>query len=291
MRSLLLNTTILLLSFIGFYIPASYSQTPTYNLSFVNETKVSNQVYEADIYILNTSSAPFELATISMGISYNSYITGRGKLTASWVSSSSQLSNLSQLPTILNTTVSGYIKIPGKTPPGSGKGSIISNSSPGTKIGRLRLTNSTKFKSGQQMNLAWISGAPYPTAIFGYVSKINTNLTSSGTLNKSGYVDESTDMDSPKDFALDQNYPNPFNPTTQIKYQVPVDAKVILEVYDIAGQKIAELVNKDQSAGNYAIDFGSTGQLASGVYIYRMTATGKATGINFSAVKKMMLIK
>ena len=90
---------------------------------------------------------------------------------------------------------------------------------------------------------------------------------------------------------LSQNYPNPFNPTTKIDYQVPVDARVILEVYNIAGQKVAEIVNQDQSAGNYSVDFGSGGKLASGVYIYRMIATEKATGNNFSAIRKMMLMK
>ena len=95
----------------------------------------------------------------------------------------------------------------------------------------------------------------------------------------------------PKSFSISQNYPNPFNPTTKIDYQVPTDARVILEVYNIAGQKVAELVNKDQSAGFYTVNFGGAGNLSSGVYIYKMTASDKATGSNFSAIKKMMLLK
>jgi hypothetical protein len=94
----------------------------------------------------------------------------------------------------------------------------------------------------------------------------------------------------PKDYALSQNYPNPFNPITKIDYQVPVDAKVIMEVYNIAGQKVIELVNQDQSAGYYTVDFGSS-KLSSGVYIYRLAAINKATGNNFSSIKKMMLLK
>jgi hypothetical protein len=95
----------------------------------------------------------------------------------------------------------------------------------------------------------------------------------------------------PKEFAISQNYPNPFNPSTKIDYQVPVDAKVILEVYNIAGQKVVDLVNQDQQAGYYSVSFGSSNKLASGVYIYRMVATEKATGNNFSNIKKMMLLK
>jgi hypothetical protein len=94
----------------------------------------------------------------------------------------------------------------------------------------------------------------------------------------------------PKDFALSQNYPNPFNPTTKIDYQVPVDAKIILEVYNITGQKVAELVNQEQQAGYYSVNFGSS-KLSSGVYIYRIAASDKATGNNFSSIKKMMLLK
>jgi hypothetical protein len=101
---------------------------------------------------------------------------------------------------------------------------------------------------------------------------------------------EAAEVAIPKDFAVSQNYPNPFNPSTKIDYQVPVDAKVILEVYNIAGQKVIELVNQEQSAGYYTVDFGAS-KLSSGVYIYRLAASDKATGNNFSSIKKMMLLK
>jgi hypothetical protein len=99
-----------------------------------------------------------------------------------------------------------------------------------------------------------------------------------------------TEVASPKNFELSQNYPNPFNPSTKINYQLPVDAKVLMEVYNIAGQKVIELVNQEQSAGYYTVDFGAS-KLSSGVYIYHIVASDKATGNNFSAIKKMMLLK
>jgi hypothetical protein len=101
---------------------------------------------------------------------------------------------------------------------------------------------------------------------------------------------EAAEVAVPKDFSVSQNYPNPFNPTTKIDYQVPVDAKVIMEVYNITGQKVVELVNQEQSAGYYTVDFGAS-KLSSGVYIYRLAAVDKATGNNFSSIKKMMLLK
>jgi hypothetical protein len=101
---------------------------------------------------------------------------------------------------------------------------------------------------------------------------------------------EGAEVAVPKDFTVSQNYPNPFNPTTKIDYQVPVDAKVIMEVYSITGQKVMQLVNQQMSAGYYTVDFGAS-KLSSGVYIYRLTASDLATGHNFSSIKKMMLLK
>ena len=93
-----------------------------------------------------------------------------------------------------------------------------------------------------------------------------------------------------KRLCSNQNYPNPFNPSTKIHYQVLVDAKVIMEVYNITGQNVVELVNQNMSAGYYTVDFGAS-KLSSGVYIYRLAATDLSTGTNFSSIKKMMLLK
>ena len=94
----------------------------------------------------------------------------------------------------------------------------------------------------------------------------------------------------PTEYSLAQNYPNPFNPTTKINYSLQFDSKVTLEVFSITGEKLAQLVNEEQSAGYYSVNFGSS-KLASGVYIYRIKAVDKATGNNFSSVKKMIMLK
>lgn len=111
-----------------------------------------------------------------------------------------------------------------------------------------------------------------------------------GTYKYSNVIE--TEVTFPKNFELSQNYPNPFNPSTTIEYQVPVDSKIKLEVYSITGEKVVELVNQDQQAGYYSVNFGSsTSRLASGVYFYYFIGTEKATGNNFSSVKKMVLLK
>lgn len=90
--------------------------------------------------------------------------------------------------------------------------------------------------------------------------------------------------DAPTGYTITQNYPNPFNPTTNIKYTVPVSEMVILKVYNILGQEVASLVNQEQRAGTYTIDFNAS-RLASGVYLYRLQSGG------LSLTKKMTVIK
>ncbi len=93
-----------------------------------------------------------------------------------------------------------------------------------------------------------------------------------------------TDNQIPMRFSLEQNYPNPFNPSTIIKYSIPKNQLVVLKVYNILGQEVASLVNREQKAGNYEVTFDAS-KLASGVYIYNLTSR------NITLTKKMMLLK
>lgn len=88
----------------------------------------------------------------------------------------------------------------------------------------------------------------------------------------------------PTEFALMQNYPNPFNPSTRIKYSVPQSSNVELKVFDILGNEVATLVNEEQSAGNYKVNFDAAG-LSSGMYFYKLQTD------NFVETKKMLLLK
>jgi subtilisin family serine protease len=94
----------------------------------------------------------------------------------------------------------------------------------------------------------------------------------------------------PAAFALEQNYPNPFNPSTAIRFSLPEDSRVKISVYNIMGEKAAELLNGIHAAGYDEIMFNAS-SLASGVYYYRIEAAGINTGTEFSSVKKMMVIK
>jgi hypothetical protein len=88
----------------------------------------------------------------------------------------------------------------------------------------------------------------------------------------------------PAESKLYQNYPNPFNPITQIKFALAKTAEIKLSVYNISGQKVADLANGVKNAGYHIIDFDGS-RFNSGVYYYTLKVEGK------SFTKKMILIK
>ena len=94
----------------------------------------------------------------------------------------------------------------------------------------------------------------------------------------------------PNIYKLGQNYPNPFNPSTTIEYQIPEESDVTLKVYDILGREVSVLVNGENNAGNYNVDF-NVSNLTSGIYFYRIEAKSKVSNKQFSKVGKMILLK
>ena len=88
----------------------------------------------------------------------------------------------------------------------------------------------------------------------------------------------------PIQFDLEQNYPNPFNPSTTIKFSVPTKQNVKIEVFDILGKSVANLVDEEILAGEYKLNFNAS-KLASGIYIYTIKTK------TFNQSKKMMFLK
>lgn len=88
----------------------------------------------------------------------------------------------------------------------------------------------------------------------------------------------------PIEFTLYNNYPNPFNPSTTIKFGIPKESKVILEVFNVLGERVVTLVNKEMTEGYHEVKFNGA-SLPGGVYIYKLAADG------FSATKKLVLMK
>jgi hypothetical protein len=103
-----------------------------------------------------------------------------------------------------------------------------------------------------------------------------------GSISYSNEVE--VDVLGPKEFALYQNYPNPFNPSTTIKFALPIDSKVKINVYNSLGQLVETLVDQEMESGYHELNFDAS-KLTSGVYLYQLQA-----GENVS-VKKMILMK
>jgi photosystem II stability/assembly factor-like uncharacterized protein len=88
----------------------------------------------------------------------------------------------------------------------------------------------------------------------------------------------------PAQYKLSQNYPNPFNPVTNIAFDIPKYNSVKLEIYDMSGKKIEELVNQNLNAGHYQVQWDAS-KYSSGAYVSKLTTP------DYSATSKMMMIK
>ena len=97
-------------------------------------------------------------------------------------------------------------------------------------------------------------------------------------------IEEGSEGEKPEGFQLYDPYPNPFNPETVISYQLPVNSKVTLTIYDILGKEVTKVVDKEQEAGKYQITFDAK-RYASGVYICRIIAGDFVKTIKMSLVK------
>ena len=103
-------------------------------------------------------------------------------------------------------------------------------------------------------------------------------------------TEEESKTNLPDHFELSQNYPNPFNPETVIKYQLPIDSKVTIKIYDLLGNEIRTLVDGKQPAGSHSVvwdgknNFGAS--VTSGIYFYQINANNE-----FKQTKRMLLLK
>ena len=89
--------------------------------------------------------------------------------------------------------------------------------------------------------------------------------------------------------ALAQNYPNPFNPSTEIRFELPREQRVQLRIYNVEGKLVRTLVDEQVAAGRHIVAWRGKneqgGQVASGLYFYRLSTTGS------ELTRKMLLLK
>jgi membrane-bound inhibitor of C-type lysozyme len=88
----------------------------------------------------------------------------------------------------------------------------------------------------------------------------------------------------PGSFALAQNFPNPFNPSTELRFQVPAAARVTIKIFNISGQLVETLADRNFTAGEHALTWNGA-RYATGIYLVRMTAPG------FTEIRRAVLLK
>lgn len=242
-------------------------------MSIDNGRYINNNTFEFDIYI-NSNTEPFELTSYQCVLSFNKNLAKDGTLRFIYVDGSSDLSNFPVSSIGINST-DNFKELTFASMPGSDN---ISGDS--KKVGTFQLESSNSF----EINKAEIS--------WNFDGMIGTILTGSQYENitqpsnhKGSFITGLEIQTEVKDYSLNQNYPNPFNPSTMIRFSLKDNGKVRLTVYNLLGEQVSELVNKEMIKGIHEVEFNAA-NLASGVYIYKLDIENK-----FSSVRKMILAK
>lgn len=272
--------------------------TPTYTLKATNVTiSADGTTFEWDVYMLQTNGnlTPFIYGAAQYFFNFNPEIALPGDSLRYSIIASDLPSQFRPV----NPSISGNIlRLASNLPTLPEDSPIISSTAPGTKVLRLRFRNFTRPFQPVPFGLAWRSELPNPfTKIAAFTGEDNTILVDVSTpathtvdpFTGIGNGTTPTAIQIPTEYSLAQNFPNPFNPSTKIDYSIPVEGKVNIAVYDIAGREVMNLVNAVQPAGFYSVNFNGA-NLASGMYFYRINVKGESAK-NFRATKRMVLIK
>ena len=187
-------------------------------------------------------------------------------------------------------TVWGRIKNPDGSYTAPNLGPVVINPPVGVTVTRTRTQNvPAGWAAGMYYTLAYgAMSVTYPA-----IDKDSFSWTKSATGNGPLVWDATCSgelfpgevpVSAPSSFTVAGASPNPFNPTTTISFTLPEMAKVTLNVFDVSGRQVAQVVNGLREAGTHQVTFDGS-NLASGVYLYTITAS------NHTATGKMVLMK
>lgn len=99
-----------------------------------------------------------------------------------------------------------------------------------------------------------------------------------------GITGAKSEEEIPTEFSLKQNYPNPFNPSTTIEFGIPESGRYVIKIYNVIGEVVRILSDKELSAGFHRITFNAN-DLSSGIYFYQLL------GEKVKLTQKMLLLK
>jgi hypothetical protein len=197
--------------------------------TLANDVQVSDKVLEFDLFLLDDdASQPFEMAAVQAGIIVNPAIYNGGTITVSIIAGTSGFSNSAQYPTsVIWTLAQNTIKLTAKPNPGSGNGSIISTVAPGTRICRLRITNTVPFAVNNQATLTFsYTSSPYQTKVSEYIAGVSTVFNSSAANTYSNAANRvlniaNWDGSASSDWNAGANWSSDFVPSAAVNVTVP----------------------------------------------------------------------
>ncbi len=183
-NSILLFFIILTLSPVNAQARIAPLDVSSVNYTITNVVLVSDRILEFDLYLKDTDAGqPFELSIIQAGVLVNSEIINGGNITTAVVPGFSDLIAAQQLTTAIwaKGPTTSIIKITPKIGPGPGNGTKIKTTGQGTRICRVRITNSVPFAKARP-NLAFcFASVPYPTKVFQYIGRVGTQVTTTSS--------------------------------------------------------------------------------------------------------------
>jgi len=156
------------------------AQNPNYLCELRNDVQADARTFEFDIYLLRTGTTAFEYSSMQFGININPGVRNGGTITVSLVSGTSEL-NATQIPNAGRFSFDAALNciiMTGTPGPGAGSGTIISNIGNGTRVGRIRLTNTVDF-GAVRPDLTWSFSLAngYETKINAYVDGAAGDIT------------------------------------------------------------------------------------------------------------------
>ena len=156
------------------------AQNPSYLCELRNDVQVDASTFEFDIYLLRTGSTVFEYSSMQFGININAGVRNGGTISVSLVGGSSELT-ASQIPSPARFSfdaTKNCIIMTGTPGPGPGSGTIISNTGNGTRVGRIRLSNTVNFGSvTPDLTWSFLLANGYATKVNAYVGGLATEIT------------------------------------------------------------------------------------------------------------------
>ncbi len=141
------------------------------------------------------------------------------------------------------------------------------------------------------------SGVSYKlnAIVFGYNDSVGYSVGDNGTIlftSNGGGINSVGENNQPNEIILSQNYPNPFNPSTNIEYKLNSRQSIQLKIFDVLGNEITTLVNEEQPAGIYNIEYDPSLKISkqsSGIYFYQLSTTdGEGNTVQ---TRKMIYLK